>query len=117
MVRVKQSARWYQDMVPVHKNVKKHPHKENKGDQEGRVTRGMMAIKQMQDVIADPWALEKIDLPSEKLQLAAVRNNGCVVRCIKSPSEAVQLAAVRNCGSVIEACYLPMTQVCAHRFR
>jgi len=88
MARVKKSAK----APKLHD--KKHPYKEDQGS-----TR---AAKQMEEVTADPWALEKIDSPSEELQLAAVGKNGCVIRCIKSPSEAVQLAAVSNYGHAID---------------
>ena len=40
--------------------------------------------------------------PSEKVQLAAVKEDGCAIQYIKNPSEEVQLAAVNKHGYAIQ---------------
>jgi hypothetical protein len=63
-------------------------------------------IKSKQDQIAEIknsggrsicYAIE----PDEEVQLLAVRNHGCAIKCIKNPSEKVKLAAVLEDGMAI----------------
>ncbi len=42
-----------------------------------------------------------IDNPSEKLQLAAIRENAWAIKYIKKPSKEAQLAAVKQNGEII----------------
>jgi hypothetical protein len=55
----------------------------------------LAAVKQNGSVI------QHIRKPSEAVQLAAVKNDGYAIRFVKDPSEAVQLAAIKNEISVI----------------
>ena len=48
---------------------------------------------------------------SEKLQLAAVRQDGCAIGYIKNPSLEVQLAAVRQDGYAIQWISNPSIEV------
>jgi hypothetical protein len=51
---------------------------------------------QLAAVRQDGWVIKYIEDQSEAVQLAAVRQNGYAIQHIRDPSEAVQLAAVRQ---------------------
>jgi len=55
--------------------------------------------------------LDKNIIPTEQVQLEAVRKNGLVIDYIKNPSEQVQLEAVRQNGSAIRYINNPSEQV------
>ena len=57
--------------------------------------------KIIQKIKQDPFYIKHIKNPSEKVQLAAVRQYGSSISCIDNPSEKVQLAAINKYGSSI----------------
>jgi hypothetical protein len=70
---------------------------------------------QMKLVQKNVWFIEYIInkgiIPSEKVQLAAVNQNGLSIQYIKNPSEKVQLAAVNEYGSAIHCIENPYPSV------
>jgi hypothetical protein len=70
---------------------------------------------QMKIVEKNGWNIEYIIkndiLPSEKVQLSAVNQNGSAIHYIENPSEKVQLAAVKENGNVIHHISNPSEKV------
>ena len=58
-----------------------------------------------------PILITKIKNPSEKVQLAAVQQNGHAIKYIENPTEQVQIAAVTHYGYAIEYIENPSEQV------
>ena len=66
---------------------------------------------QLAAVKQDGYAIQYIKNPSEEMQLAAVTQSGHVIRWIKNPSEAVQLAAVTENSYAIRCIENPTEKV------
>lgn len=58
--------------------------------------------KYMNMIRNNPYVIDRIENPSEEMQLLAVQMNGLALQYIKHPSEAVQKAAVANTARAIQ---------------
>ena len=71
----------------------------------------MTEQEQIEWVKRFPLKLNRIENPSEAVQLAAVQSDGWAISYIENPSEASQLAAVQQDGTAIEWIKNPTDEV------
>jgi hypothetical protein len=60
------------------------------------------AAEILKKLLSGSLRIDKIENPSELMQIVAVQNNGRAIRYIKNPSEKVQLAAVNDGGYALQ---------------
>lgn len=63
--------------------------------------------KYMNMIRNNPYVIDRIENPSEEMQLLAVQMNSLALQYIKHPSEAVQKAAVANTARAINSSTIP----------